>query len=153
MTSAGTAPDLTAAADVLGRAANRLEEVTAAAIGNFERNADAPWWTPGGLLDAGHDPEDADFIGLVSPAAVAELVPLLRRAAKYALWAIEAGERHHTTFELDGWEADTLTFARRVLRKEADAPAGTVTVEAAGRLVDVPAQPLAHGQREETDGG
>lgn len=116
-----TAVDLTAAADVLGRAADRLEKLTAAALGNFERNASTPWWTPEGLLDSGHDPEDADFIGRVSPHAVAALIDPLREAAEGITRAIThygSEEAAYSCAAPDDVVLGLVEFARRVLREE-----------------------------------
>jgi hypothetical protein len=140
VTSTGAVPDLTAAADMLGRAAARLEELVEEAPAGPWAVSDAnegseypPLWMV--TNDAFHNPpsedepwlgvevhtgsrNEAEHIAAFDPHTVAALVPLLRMAAKYALWAIAAGERHRRTFELDDWEAHLLDFARRLLREE-----------------------------------
>lgn len=154
-----TAVDLSAA-DVLGRAADRLEK----RVAQVELVSPSPWTWDEEQEVLGPDHADGSMRGvsesvfedvsafqaLMDPHVVAALVPVLQMAAELAGLGYAGGEDPRAAGMLI---ALLHTVARRVLREEADAPAGTVTVEAAGRLVDVPARPLAHGQPEEEPGG
>lgn len=115
-----TEMDLSTAADVLGRAADRLEKLAGAADGG----AGAGWAADGEGSVIRESPDDdvvlrycadpdAEFIATVDPHAVAALVPPLRTAAEAA--------RRGRTLSWDAYFIEYLTvFARRVLRGEAD---------------------------------
>lgn len=138
MTSAGAAPDLTAAADVLGRAADWLEHLAKQANpGGWEvkakhgRDVTGEGWSTlhvvgaDGVLLADCTPvidDDvlwveaearAQHIAAADPLAVAALVPALRRAARNVeRTGLGPGA------QLWAWERDLVEFARRVLREE-----------------------------------
>jgi hypothetical protein len=127
VTSTGAVPDLTAAADTLNRAADLIDRL----IADYRVEQLPDRWAVNGdqgdQVNCVDGPDsiaetwtwrEANHVATFDPHTVVALAPLLRRAAKYALWAVEAGERHRTTFELEDWEADLLAFARRVLREE-----------------------------------
>jgi hypothetical protein len=101
-------PDLTATADVLGRAADRLEKVTADATQRqrWYRDRESVWPGEGDRIDVDHL-DNAEFIATVDPHAVAALVPVLRHFAGYA-----------DTPEIADDVAMLAEFARRVLREE-----------------------------------
>lgn len=109
-----TAVDLTAAADVLGRAADRLEKVAldAESRQRWHRDHESVWPGEGDRIDVDHL-DNAEFIATVDPHAVAALVPALRRAARNVeRTGLGPGA------QLWAWERDLVEFARRVLREE-----------------------------------
>lgn len=141
MTQAGAVPDLTAAADTLGRAAARLEKLAASATPGPWCFYDDDLWTgtPEALAAYDADPEnvewpyndlgpksghlflgdpgrpaDAEFIAAMDPRAVAELVPVLR------LGKLAADKRPvRALTEIERALVDLAgAFARRVLREE-----------------------------------
>lgn len=136
MTSADAVPDLTAAADVLGRAADHLKQLVGAANGP----GDGPvirWHAEGGSVvwarETGFPDGDdvvrvandctgpeAEFIATVDPQAVAALAPALRLAETWA--RLEPGQPCEDSPDCGHpgcWMvADLLEFARLVLRKE-----------------------------------
>lgn len=117
-----TAVDLTAAADVLGRAADRLEKVAldATCRQRWYRDREAVWPGEGDRIDVDYYLDNAEFIATVDPYAAAALVPALRLAAGNLHdkdWHfVKVGEAVRCC---DCEEhAALLEFARRVLREE-----------------------------------
>lgn len=102
------APDLTAAADTLNRAADKIERLRERLLPL------ADWFTTDDLVEAGFHCRQAKFIAAFSPQAMAELVPALRMAARgtVGLTGLTLTVNERRLIE------PLLSFARRVLKEE-----------------------------------
>lgn len=120
--TAGTPPatDLTAVADQLSRAADRIKKLASSAdTGGWRQDSDPETVWPGsaGSRIETCNQANAAFIAAFDPHTVAALIPMLRRTAKVVELMVEDGS------PLWEYQKDQIVFARRLLGEEENSDA------------------------------